>query len=471
MMEYGRLLRSMFNDTPTAGEGWANRWAIVFLVSFFVYMVLGLLLSYQSLDYDWNYDDIHLIQRYSGSQLLSVFSGHWDLDQMETAGFRPLTAIFNHTRAVLFGESVASHRIFLVFLFSIYLILLGCLTSRFGISWYVSILAGILILCARYSMYHFVWISDGVHILQGLFFVVSALLLLLYIDYRKYFFLAASLVFAALCLLTREDSLSVYPVLVLLGTAYAIYTKRFFEFYKSIALYTVILLIIFVIFWWWRAMVLPEAEGFIIGFDSLLKVWGMFYSTVSLAGKSGTIPELFLAFFVVLLIISIFVLKMNDRYKFLMWLLFVLFACLPGIINDRPNLLFFAISFYCIFVASILVEFAKISRYAFICCAFVFLMVAGFSAKMSLIHQESMHPMSFGQIRRDWLAIYGSESDITIPPERKKRFVAKLAKHGLGPELGEPNFDKWYERLLMQGRIGLSKDDEMFAPSIAFSEP
>lgn len=114
------------------------------------------------------YDDLHLVRTYSASELRGVWSGPWDPDRIENAGWRPLTTWFNAARYALCGESEAKHRLLLVALAAIYSGALTAALGRLGIPPAIAGVGLLLAWCSRYSVYHYVWLTDGVHVLQGL---------------------------------------------------------------------------------------------------------------------------------------------------------------------------------------------------------------------------------------------------------------------------------------------------------------
>ena len=125
--------------------------------------------------------------------------------------------LFNDARYRLFGEQVAAHRVFLVALFALYAGLLARVATALGAPAPAAVGAGLLLLCSRYSAYHYVWLTDGNHLPQGLLFALAALALLAGLRRRSWPRLAASIAALAAATLVREDSLALVPVLVLFG--------------------------------------------------------------------------------------------------------------------------------------------------------------------------------------------------------------------------------------------------------------
>src|SRR5215207_2444973 len=73
------------------------------LLSFGLFFLVGVALVWPSLSYPMVYDDLHLIRNFSPQELAQVWYSPWDVDGIETPGFRPLTPLFNHARFALFG--------------------------------------------------------------------------------------------------------------------------------------------------------------------------------------------------------------------------------------------------------------------------------------------------------------------------------------------------------------------------------
>src|SRR5437588_12995856 len=83
-----------------------------FLSLLLLFFLTGTVIGYQSLNYPWYGDDVHLVRVYSTSEVSQVFKGNWDIDNIETPGYRPLTVVFNSFRAAIFDDSFVAHRLF-----------------------------------------------------------------------------------------------------------------------------------------------------------------------------------------------------------------------------------------------------------------------------------------------------------------------------------------------------------------------
>src|SRR5688572_16405144 len=107
------------------------------------------------------YDDLHQIRGYTAADFAGALRGRSDPDGIETRGLRPLNMAFNHAQYTLFGESVMAHRLFLAALHTLYAAGLALIARRFGLPLPFALLAAALAMCARYSVYHYVWLVEG----------------------------------------------------------------------------------------------------------------------------------------------------------------------------------------------------------------------------------------------------------------------------------------------------------------------
>ena len=451
--------------TAAALRGMTGVQSVLFAV---VLAAVALLVGWRSLDYEWHFDDLHLIRPYSAVEVAKSFVGTWDPDNIETKGFRPGTVVFNDVRARVFGESVRGHRVFLTLLFSIYLVSLGALVGRLGGPWWAGLLAGVLTLCSKNSFYHYVWISDGIHLVPALLFVAAAHLLLAYLDRGAHVLAALSAVLVLLALGAREDALALYPVLLVIGVAYLRLFERPREAYTRLARYAGLLAVTFVPFWVWRLLMVPSAPNFRVNRLVVDGPLTHFRWTVCLSGQSGTAPDWFLVAFVVLLAAAMF-LPRTQRLHSLMWLTLAAITCLPGAVRIRANLLLFAISFYAIVVMLVVAGVARTSRTAGAVALMVLAIAAGVSVRASRLEQLTRHPMSSDHIFRDWQAVYSEIRFSSIPPDRERAIKATLARLGIVD--GTFDFKRWERDLRQQGRVGIVEDGGAFVPEKYFLTP
>ena len=433
-----------------------------------LFAVLGLTIAWNSLDYFWNWDDFHLVRVYSRMELLGTLAGHWDPDGLESTGLRPLTTLFNHVRALTFGDHRVLHRLFLIGLFAIYVASLGHVAVKVGGSPWVAVLAGTTIVAAKQSYYHFTWIADGVHIFQGLFFVGAAHALIRSFEDRAHWRCVLALVFVALALTTREDSLAMFPALVLISSYVANEWARF-QVPTRVLRFAGGLLAVAGAFWVWRWVALPGAAQFRFDALAFARVGDMMMETVWLSGEEGqeTARHVFLGIGALAVLATVFVLDVSDRRRALLWLLAAITACAIGSVEIRPNLLLFPISFYALFLASVAVPVVQRRRWMLVPVALVMAWMVVTSAHASRTAQLSMHPLSADQIYRDWEVVYGPLREATIPSQRRAELASKLARLGVTT----PGFDfEGWEATLGNSADSRTNADMVFLPEMHFMQ-
>ncbi len=423
------------------------------------FVVVAIAVSWSSLGYYWNWDDLHLVRTYSSQELLGTLTGHWDPDHIESSGLRPMTTFFNHARAAAFGEQVLMHRLFLIALLTMYLVLLGRIAMRLGEARWAVLLAGILVITAKNSFYHFVWIADGVHVLQAMFFAGAAWLLLEHLDARGHWYGAGALALAALALGTREDSLATFPVMLLVGCFYANGVPA------RLRNFAICVIAIAVLFWMWRSAAIPGAAQFHLNAPAIIRFVTMVLWTVALAGQQA-FPWIFVAV-AAAAVAGLLALEVRDRRRATLWLLAALGTTVIGTVEARPNLLIFPVSFHALFLASVAVSLARQYRWMWMRASLALIMawLIIVSARASAFEQLSMHPMSTDQIYRDWHFTYGPLGGATIPSQRRDVLEAKLSRLGVT----DPNFDfdRWEDSI----QRGSPSGDELFIPARRFMEP
>jgi hypothetical protein len=436
-------------------------------LSFAALTLVGLLVGWRSLGYDWNWDDLHLVRPYSASEIARSLVSNWDPDNIETLGFRPGTVIFNDLRARVFGESTRAHRIFLMLMFSGYLVSLGALAARLGAPWWIGLAAGTATLCAKNSYYHYIWISDGIHLVPALLFVASAHLLLDYLSDGGFRRALISALLMLVALAAREDTMALYPALVLIGATWLSFVRGSRAGVVRLVRYAACLFCTFVPFWVWRLFAVPRAPNFRVNWDVVVGPLRLFDWTICLSGQVGGAWRAFLAAFVVLGVGALG-LPRDARRHALMWLALAAIACLPGAVRARPNLLLFPISFYTLFAALTLAGLVRTRRSAVLACVLT-LVAATVSVRASRLEQLSLHSLSEDKIFHDWQGLYSAIRFSSIPPERAQRTKASLARFGIVQSAFD--FEQWKRDLAGRGRIGFIDDGEVFLPERNFLTP
>lgn len=451
--------------------------------TFLCFLVVGLLLTRPNLNSPFFWDDLHLVRVYSPEQLVSVWTGTWDTDHIETPGFRPLTAYFNHLRALAFGESVADHRAFLVVLFALYLTMAGFLARQFFVaSFWQVLLAGLLTLFHIASVYHYFWISDGVHLLSGILVMGALISFLKCLSSGHWAWLLASLSCIALALLTREDALIIYPLLLWFAGAHLWLQDRSLgaNALPKAALvgFAAAALIVLGAYWYVRAAAIHNAAQLRIDLGALL--WGI-TQTIQNAGSRQTLAvawprfELIISswevWLCILLIVSLVSLKRGSRVIVLIWSGAVIIAALPVMLAPRANVLLLPVTFWGLLVAHVLAQFWRqspaVARRVFASGMIFFALVV--PAYASLAFQQEMRPNNLAMMCRNATLLYGLSGPVTIPPARRVSVQEQLTTFGIS-DLANFKAD-WpiMERKALAGtHFGVNSQDLPFIPLFQF---
>ena len=181
-----------------------GRYLLVFL------LILLLLVIYYLpvLGYPFSMDPVHLIRPYTPRELIGVWGGHWDPDNIETAGWRPLTPVFFYLQWLIFRSSPFTHRCGLIVLQAIMLTLFYRLFTRISRSGEVSLAAVLIAAGAVFNYYHVTFLSDGVHLFLVCLLLIATWFFLKSWTHPSPVMLAGLYVFFAAALLIREEAIS-----------------------------------------------------------------------------------------------------------------------------------------------------------------------------------------------------------------------------------------------------------------------
>lgn len=446
---------------------------LIFIIIFILFFSLTILLYQNSLNNYFYNDDLYLIRIYSHDELRTVLVGNWDPNYIGTYGFRPLTTYFNHFRAVLFGDSTFAHHFFLIFLSAICMSLFVILFRFFNIPYSILIISGLLTLTAKDYAFHIAFMSDGIHIFQGLLFTLSAISCLIYLKNSqkwKWIFLGISLILFFINLLTREDSILTGPVLVLLAGCYFYWIlEPSKQKIKTLIIYIICLSSEILIYTLWYTLAnIPSNFSSaqyhtLFNVNSILGMGKMFILTISMAGfKDGfdilyyflAGVAIFLLFYTILTdlktttifnrkpsFLSILLKKYfisHEVEKYIkIWrfslLIFIctLIFCSVGFFLDRNNLTFFSRYFYSLFIILIIYAFYltgyPYSKILISTLGLIIIIILFIQANNNVLMQQSFNEASITSIYDNAVMIYyygeggtGYHGEnATIPVERQ----------------------------------------------------
>jgi hypothetical protein len=403
--------------------------------AFLLYLALALAQAAPTLRWPMVYDDLHLVRTYTAAEIAGSFHGRWDPDGIETPGYRPLSLVFNHARAAAFGENVTAHRIFLVALLAAYLALLVRIAVRLGLGPVPALVAGALVLCARYTTYHYVWITDGNHLVQGVGFAGALLLLLGGLRHGAAAVpLIASAALFVLALLLREDTLAALPPLLLISLVEA---RRGGSRLRWAA-YALAVASLSAAYLAGRAAAVPDAPPPGLDFGGFVR---SVQRALSLVGPEGfetltRIAAIVGAFAPVLAVLALAAFRRRLAWRGpLLWLGCAVVACAPALTVTRDNLLLFPVTFAALFYAAGFAELARLGPWVRGAAGLVLAILLVGGAAVSRAFGENFHPMSARVLWWNAKFVYGTYSErATIPEERLRAVRRQLASVGIRSE-------------------------------------
>jgi hypothetical protein len=433
-------------------------------VVFLLYLVVNLLLGARALSFPMVYDDLDLLRPYSADEVLGSFHGNWDPDGLQTPGFRPLSLLFNWARYEALGEHVVAHRVFLIVLFALFLTLLVPLAERLGTPRFGAVLGGLLVLCSRYSVFHYVWITDGNHMLQGFAFEAALALLLTAIETGGMRPLIGSSGALLLGLLVREDTAAVVPVFLLLGGAFAL---RRGKGLRTLAVYAVLVGGIALGLILYRRFVVPEAW---IPTPHVRKFAGNVVRSLEFPGDEVADLETGIAVYAwrgaALLLVSGLVL--SRRWLPFLWLGATVVSATASLAYSRADLLFFPVAFAGLFFGSAGEAIATARPPLRHLARGAVLVGALGGAYASLLFALNFHPMSSTAMVWNWGYLRGPAADrARIPWVRRRVIAAQL--HSLGLRTARDMkvlFPELVAEAVDQGRREPGPDGVLFVPRL-----
>ena len=423
------------NETPNI-ERHASLSRILTTLGLFV--VVALAVGWNSLDYPMVYDDLHVIRHFSGREILGAFAGHWDPDEIETPGFRPLTTLFHHASYHAFGENVVAHRLLLILLFAAFLTTLTWLAARIGAAWGAGVVAGVLCLSTVWSVFHTVWIADGNHTLEAFFMGLAGVGLVKGLESGQGRPFVLSIAFLAAGLLVREESLAAVPVLILVALVRAFDLKSR-EALKAIVLWTVVVAAVTGAFFVYRKAVIPNAPvpgaNWLWWAQSLEKVLHPM-GTKAFDTASAVAIVVWRAGFAGLLLLLVVLTWRAARTgaavpRAWLWAAATFSGCLPSLTIGRQDLYIFASAFASLFVATAVFEVSR--AYLWFRPLGILIVAWGVlgGSYASRAMSYNFHPWSLAAIWMNGQLVLGKFDHAPIPYERKWAAAERLAHLGI----------------------------------------
>lgn len=456
-------------------------WRVAF---FLLAGLFWLLFHFDSFSYYWWGDDFHLIRSYSPAELQSTFFGTWDPNHIETPGYRPLAALWNHLRYTLFGESLFLHRVFQFLLAFGFLFIADCILRRLGFSPPVLYLGITFFISTKAFTTALIWLTDGMLLLNWTWMALSVLSLLWFYDAatatQQIRYLILMEFFYLLAIFSKEDSLilmfflpAVYIVVhsqagwfgkysgqrwIVTAKAFLLESRSFLFLLFFILLFPAVVLIIMRSLWVERSLSDMVSKAGWNGFLSMLQwtlcpigygirdlkiEWG------SQRGYSLSTVLPYCWYFGLGMLIALRLTVKKDKVSHLSGILLscIGVTALPGFFAFRTNLVFLPVFFFCLLLAYWLIDLHYYYRQEpniriFIKIFIVFLLF--FSLQRAVLLRQSMHPCSLNQVISWYGWIYGdfSEGRPSIPDIRRQETMKRLQKMGLHAGMSDAEYER-----------------------------
>lgn len=245
------LKKDLFRYMYSSNRAW------ILKLHIFGLLLLTLLIFFlPSLGYPFSMDSIHLIRSYSAQELLNTWTGHWDPDNIETAGWRPLTTFFYCAEWLLFRSSSLLQRLALIFFMALTLTMLCNLFQQFAGDRTLALAASLLTATAMSSYYHVTFLADGIHIFLLFLLIIATRFFLQIIRSPSILNVIGFLAFYLIALLTREEAVNwaiALPLICLLAI------KKFtFIHWRHLWRITIVLVIVIAVYFTLRTLFLYD---------------------------------------------------------------------------------------------------------------------------------------------------------------------------------------------------------------------
>jgi hypothetical protein len=167
--------------------------------------------------------------------------------------------------------------------------------------------------------------------------------------------------------------------------------------------------------------------------------------------------------------IFLFVLPRAIRTQGWVWLVAVLISALPGLTLPRTNLLLFAVTFWGLFLGTVLVEFARRSRVSALVAAGVMVFVLVTSGWGSVVLQQDSSPANLDWICGNTAWVYGDFSQASVPVARREQMRQQLSQYGIAvPADVGGRLPALVQEAVASSRYGVNAEGKPFVPRLSF---
>ena len=298
--------------------------SFILLVCSCSFLIWYLTNGYALINQPFVWDDLHFIRSYNLEETLNTWVGNWDPDNVETPSYRPIAVLFYSFLGHIFKENTFYLRIF-IFLMSLSLIVLVNISllkigfTRIGLA-----IFSILIIFSKIFATLVSWMTMSNLIFSYILVFISLIFFLLWLENGKFKNYFLSLLFAFLCIFTREELYTLPGFIFLFSLCLQ---EKIHKKIKKIfdGCIPIVLVVLFHIFFW--KIFVIEAEQLKISFDS-----------ISFGGNTLDFVNLIKAFKASFLPMGYFSTRNLDIFQFsisIFWISLVLLISILNFINRK----------------------------------------------------------------------------------------------------------------------------------------
>jgi len=415
----------------------------VFVFFLFWYFLLGINPMFEP----FIGDDLHLIRIYTNEELINVWFDNWDPDEIETSAYRPLAVLFYHFQALIFGEKVYLHSLFINTMQFILVILITIFFKKLEFSkTQISILIPLLIFSKIFITLS-AWKTLSPLLFCYINFFFTALFFIKWMKKQKNKYLVLIFLFSFISIFTREEVYHLSFFIILIG----VYLSKEinFEKLKKIIPPFIIIFLITIIHYLLRSYFVSEAPSINV---NLIGIQGFLLSGLAVGLPGGLFTtsieeKIFQIWWLLSLIITIFTIFKYKYFNKLFFKKIIILFLIVGLLTSPMIMIHrdFGIFLPTIFslaiismLASKLLDSKKItkkvkSQKILINIIVISIILSGTIGgyKRSHEHLLTWNHKSIFMISGDSHWIYGKKNIPTIPLDRKKSKIIQLMKYDI----------------------------------------
>lgn len=423
-----------------------------------LYLFWFLILGYQNIFEPFVGDDLHLIREYSSKDLLNVWFGNWDPDNIETVSYRPLSIWYYHFQSIIFGENTFLLSIFIYLTQLVLILVILTFFKKLNFSNEQLLFLFAFLIFSKIFTTIVTWKTLNPLIFCYINFFLVSIYFLKWIDSGKLKNIIFLIFFSFICVFSREELYHLPFYLFFLGLLYI--KNLSFNEIKRIIIASLLVLLIVALHYSLRSNFLSGASEIKI---TISGIKGVLMSGVASGLPGGLITtnliEIVLQAIWILSLLILFLIFFKRNYrdiiqvkKFLILFIIICILTSPSMIIIRDFGIFLPSVFTYAIIALIfsniinyLVEkkFSKKLIVVIFSISFISGIVGGLYR--SFDHINVWKHNSLYNLSNDSVWIYGyTEDEVTIPSVRREFKKDQLSDYGITEKL---NYDELISKI------------------------